>query len=203
MTKKTINLKQNRKGLTLIELLTSIAVIVAIGSIVAGIITSSLRGSNKANTTEAIRQNGNYTLSQISKNIEYAQVFNGLSESGDEGTYVTSCQYSTLTPPAGPIAVKTSYRYIKITTFNNATVEYECTMLTTPPTFKVNEVDIFDTNSVTLVACSITCTQTNETDVPIIGIGFTLGPTSQNGLVENSTPAITFQTSITMRNYAK
>ena len=74
MMKKIINLKQNKKGFTLIELLASIAVIVVIGSVIAGIIKSSLRGSNKTNTIEAIRQNGNYALSQISKNIEYAQV---------------------------------------------------------------------------------------------------------------------------------
>ena len=195
MTKKIINLKKNKKGFTLIELLTSIAVIVVIGSVVAGIITSSLRGSNKANTIETIRQNGNYTLSQISKNIEYAQVFDGLR--GADGIYVMSCHS----------AVKTSYNYIKVTTFNNDTVEYECAM----PIFNVTTVskgnttvsDIFDNNSVTLKACSITCTQTNETDVPIIGISFTLGPINQNGLVENSTPPITFQTSVTMRNYAK
>jgi len=199
MTKKIINLEQNKKGFTLIELLAAIAVMAVVGSVVAGIITSSLRASNKANTIETIRQNGNYTLSQISKNIEYAQFFNGLRKDGD--TYVTSCLYSTPTPPALPSVVKTSYNYIKITPFNSDPIEYECT--DSPTTFTVNGSNIFDPNSVTLKACSITCTQTNETDVPIIGISFTLGPQNQNGLVENSTPPITFQTSVTMRNYGE
>jgi prepilin-type N-terminal cleavage/methylation domain-containing protein len=202
MMKKIINLKQNKKGFTLIELLASIAVIVVIGSVIAGIITSSLRGSNKTNTIEAIRQNGNYALSQISKNIEYAQVFNGLSRNGTN--YDTSCQFS-IAPTPTPVI--TPYNFIKITGLNNNIIEYKCDTSASPVVFTVNnngnENAIIDTNSVNLTSCSITCTQTNETDVPIIGIGFTLGPKKQNGLVENSTPPITFQTSVTMRNYAK
>jgi len=193
MTKKIINLEQNKKGLTLIELLTSIAIIVVIGSVISGIITSSLRGSNKANTVETIRQNGNYTLSQISKNIEYAEIFNGLSKDGV--SYDTSC----------PSVVKTFYNFIKVTPFNSGPIEYECVDPPLPdtPTFTVNGNEIFDLNSVSLTYCAITCTQTNATDVPIIGISFNLGPKKQNGLVENSTPPIVFQTSVTMRNYAK
>jgi prepilin-type N-terminal cleavage/methylation domain-containing protein len=204
MMKKIINLKQDQKGFTLVEMLASIIVIAAISSVIAGIITSSLRGSNKTNAVETIRQNGNYALDQISKNIEYAQVFNGLSQ--DEITYDISCPFSTPTPSVSPIAVKTFYNFIKVTPFNSDPIEYECTDPPLPdtPTFTVNGNEIFDTNSVSLMYCAITCTQTNATDVPIIGISFKLGPKNPNGLAENNNnQAITFQTSVTIRNYTK
>ena len=201
-------IKKNERGFSLIELLVSIAVLVAIGSIVTNVITSSLRGSNKANNIENIRRNGNYALEQITKNIEYAQTFDGLSTDGS--TYVANCPFSTPTPPASPSPVKTTYNYIKVTPLDSNPLVYECIPPVAPstvPTFTVNdtvnEVDIIDPSSVNLTDCSISCTQTNATDVPIIGISFTLQQKNSNSLAENSSPPIKFETSITMRNYRR
>lgn len=190
------------RGFTLVELLASIIVLVAVGSVIAGIITSSLRGTNKTTTIENIRQSGNYALSQMSKNIEYARVFNGLSNDGVN--YVTSCPFSTPTPPVQPQAVRTNYNYIKVTPLNSGPIEYKCILPSpSPPILTVNNVEIIDTNIVYLKNCSITCTQTNATDVPIIKIELTLGPKSSNNLPENSTPPISFETSVTIRNYKR
>ncbi len=189
------NLKSNR-GFTLLELLSSIIVLVAVGSVIAGIITSSLRGTNKTTTIENIRQNGNYTLAQMSKNIEYAQVFNGLSNDG--ANYVTSCPFS-LAPT--PIPVKTNYNFIKVSPLSGNPITYNCT--SAPAAITVNGVPLMDTNVVSLVSCFIACVQTGATDVPIIKIGFTLGPKNSNNLPENSTPPILFETSVTIRNYKR
>lgn len=189
-------IKNTERGFTLVELLASIIVLVAVGSVIAGIITSSLRGTNKTTTIETIRQNGNYTLNQISKNIEYAQVFNGLSN--DDINYVTSCPFSTAPTPAPTI---TPYNYIKVTPLNGNSITYHCG--SSPPRITANEDHLMDINVVSLISCSFSCIQTGSTDVPIIRIGFTLGPKNSNNLVENSTPDVVFETSVTVRNYKR
>ncbi len=187
---------KSSKGFTLVELLASVIVLVAVGFIISGIITSSLRGTNKTTAIENIRQNGNYTLAQISKTIEYAQVFNGLSNDG--ANYVTSCPFS-LAPT--PVPVITNYNFIKVTPLNSSSITYNCT--SSPPIITANEAPLVDTNAVSLINCSLACVQTRSADIPIIKIGFTLGPKSPNALVENSTPPILFETSVTIRNYKR
>lgn len=188
------------RGFTLVELLASIIVLVAVGSVIAGIITSSLRGTNKTTTIENIRQSGNYALSQMSKNIEYARVFNGLSNDGVN--YVTGCPFSTPTPPVQPQAIETNYNYIKVTPLSNSSITYNCT--SSPiATISANSDPLIDANVVSLISCILVCVQTESTDAPIIKIGFTLGPKNSNNLLENSTPPISFETSVTMRNYKR
>ena len=190
------NLRHRSEGFTLVELLSSIIVLVAVGSVITGIITSSLRGTNKTTTIENIRQNGNYALAQMSKNIEYAQVFNGFSN--DDVNYVTSCPFSLAPTPA---PVTTNYNFIKVTPLNSGTITYNCT--SSLPVITANGLPLVDTNVVSLLACTLSCIQTGLTDVPIIKIGFTLGPKNPNNLVENSTPPILFETSLTIRNYKR
>ncbi len=187
------------RGFTLVEVLASIIVLVAVGSIIAGIVTSSLRGTNKTNTIENIRQNGNYTLNQMSKNVEYAQVFNGLSETGE--TYVASCFYVSPTPV--PLV-----KFVKITPFNGNPIIYNCdgstlTVFTLNGTITPTPVPLIDTTSFSLTGCSMSCTQNRATDIPLIRIGFKLGPKNSNGFVENSNPPVSFETSVTVRNYKK
>ena len=190
------NLRRKNEGFTLVELLSSIIVLVAVGSVITGIITSSLRGTNKTTTIENIRQNGNYALVQMSKNIEYAQVFNGFSN--DNINYVISCPFSLAPTPA---PVTTNYNFVKVTPLNSNAIVYNCT--SSPPTITANGSSLVDTNAVSLSTCTLSCIQTGSTDFPIIKIGFTLGPKNASGLVENSTPPILFETSLTIRNYKR
>lgn len=192
-------LRITEKGFTLVELLASIAVLVAVGSVIAGIITASLRGTNKTNVIENIRENGNYALSQISRSIEYARVFNGLSDNGID--YAVSCPFSTSPTPA---PVKTVYKYVKVTPPNGNSIEYSCKTLA-PATITANGISMIDTGSIALTDCVIACVQTRATDIPIVKVGFKLGPKDQvpGGIAENSSPPILFETSITIRNYKK
>ena len=189
------NLKSD-EGFTLVELLASIIVFVAVGSIIAGIVTSSLRGTNKTNVIENIRQSGNYTLAQVSKNIKYAQTFNGLSTDGS--TYITSCPFSSLPVP---VPVRTAYNFIKVTPLNRNPIIYNCAA--SPLTFTANGVSLIDTNTISLTECAIVCVQTKATDVPIVKVGFKLGPKNPSGLVESSSPPILFETSVTIINYKR
>lgn len=191
------NSKFNNRGFTLVELLASIIVLIAVGSIIAGIITSSIRGTNKATVIENIRQNGNYTIARVSKNIEYSQVFNGFSDDGIN--YTTTCPFS-LAPTPTPVVKQ--YNFIKVTPLNSNPIIYSCTS-SSPFTITANGVPLIDTNSVALTECTLACIQGRATDVPVIKVGFKLGPKNPNSLPENSTPPILFETSVTIRNYKK
>lgn len=199
------NLKFN-EGFTLVELLASVIVLIAVGSVIAGIISSSLRGANKTNAIENIRQNGNYALSQISKDIEYAQPFDGENTglSNDGTTYVTSCPFSSSSTPA---PVVTTYNYITVQSANNIVTKYSCSGSTPQDSVLTANgmplIDMTEATSISLENCSLMCVQNEPMDIPIIKISFSIGPKNSNNLVENSNPPITFETSVTLRNYEK
>ncbi|MBI4089396.1 MAG: type II secretion system protein [Candidatus Levybacteria bacterium] len=183
-------------GFTLVELLASVIVLIAVGSVVAGIVTSSLRGAKKTTVIEDIRQNGNYTLAQIAKNIEYAKDFNGFSDDGT--SYATNCPAS-FAPTPTPVV---NFNFIKVTPFDGNPIVYNCTSVS-PFTITANGVSLINTNSVAMIECAFACRQNASTDVPIVKVSFKLKPKNTSGLVEYSTPPILFETSVTIRNYRK
>jgi type II secretory pathway pseudopilin PulG len=190
-----------KNGFTLIELLVSIVVMIAVGTIIAGIVSSSLRGTNKTNTIENIRQNGNYVLNQISKNIEYAQLLDGKNTglSNDDGeTYDVNCKDS-LNPTPTP---ETAYDLISVQTSDNALIKYKCDV-SNPlvPVLTANGTSLIDDSLVSLRSCSFKCVQSKPTEIPMIKISFSLGSKNSNKMVENSTPPVTFETSVILRNY--
>jgi type II secretory pathway pseudopilin PulG len=192
---KIFNMKKGHKGFTLVEMLASVVVLVAIGAVITGIISSSLRGNSKTNTIENIRQNGNYVLNQISKDIEYAQLFDGKNtglKNKDEDDYETACPFS---PSPTPVPVSTSYKLISIKSMNNKITQYRCTSY--PPVLSANGISLINTDIVSLKSCSLTCVKSRLTDVPMIKISFVI---SSSGLVEKSS-SITFENSIVMKNY--
>jgi prepilin-type N-terminal cleavage/methylation domain-containing protein len=178
--------KKEKSGFTLIEMLVVIAITGITGLIIANTIASFLRGTGKANSIENLRQIGNYTINQISKNIEYAKTFDGVSSDGSN--YLLTC----------PVT-KTSYNFLKISLFDNSSIIYNCI----GSTFTNNTNAVFDTSVVNVQNCSISCSQASSpTSVPIINISFELRPTTSTSLVESSAP-IRFETSVVMRNYKR
>jgi len=188
------------RGFTLLEMLASIVILVAVGSIMAGIITSSLRGANKTNTIENIRQNGNYALNQIVKDIEFAQVFNGFSNDGVN--YQMNCPESFAPTPTPVVA----YEFIKITSLDGNSMIYNCdgsilTVTTLGDGITPTPIPLVDVESVSLESCSFTCIQSKATDTPIIKIKFSIESENPSGLMEKSSPLVTFETSVSVRNY--
>lgn len=176
--KKNENLE---KGFTLVELLISMIILITVGTIMVSILTSSLRAGNKSQVINDVRQNGNYAITQMSKMIAYAKVFNGLSTTGSN--YVTTCD--------GLI----SYTYIQITSFDNSVTSFSC-----GASAIYSNGSPLTNNSVSLKAnsCSFTCIKT-ASGPPIIDIKFTLQK-GANSLIENQS-SIPFETSVTLRNY--
>lgn len=179
-----------QKGYTLIELLAVMIIMITVGLIIAVILVSSLRGSSKTNTIDTIRQNGNYTILQISKMLEFAQSFGGVSTSGS--TYTSDCTSPT-----------TQYSYIKITSFDNGTTTFFCDLSNS----KISSISaslnasLINSNEVTLSQCFFTCSR-NVTVPPTIGINFTLSQKNANAIFEKK-ETINFQTSVLMRNLNK
>lgn len=194
-----INLKS--RGFTLIELLVMIAVLGVVGSSVAGVITFSIRGTNKTDTIENVRQSGNYVISQMGKTIEYAASFDGLSVDGN--TYVKSC------PVTAPFPTPTSsvFSHIKVTPFNSSSIIYSCSDIggvstvayENPPSTAVSLLP----SSIRVSNCSFTCTAASVGDVPLIKISFILRPAATSSFVEKNATPITFETSVIIRNYQR
>src|SRR5258708_2486765 len=115
----------NEFGYTLLELLAVMIVMAAIGLIVSTILVSTLRGSNKTNTINTVRENGNYTILQMSKMIEFAQSFGGVST--DNITYSSTCS-----------SPSTHYSFVKIMSFDNAQTIFSCNMSANPKTIASN-----------------------------------------------------------------
>lgn len=190
-------MKKSSFGFTLIEFLIVIVVIGSIGLVIVGILSAALRGTNKTNIVNAVRQNGNQAIIQMTKMIEYAKSFDGKSEDGNSfDSDCTQTQVLPLTPTPTPA----KYKSLKITAIDGGQIIYSCESFS----IASNKVSLINTNSVMLVQdqCWFTCSQERLTSNPIIGIKFQLKQKAETAYVEN-TASIPFETSVTFRNLGR
>ncbi len=180
-------------GFTLIELLVTMFIMTTVGTLIIGIFVVSLRSTTKVNNLQLIRQNGNYTVQQMVKMLQFAQRFDGVSTNGT--TFVTSCE----TPPSST-AQLTQYRYVRFTAYDGGQTTFSCQ--TGPDTIASNSASLIDTNTYSITACSFTCTQFRADSPQAIGVSFTLQKNSGVNILEDPAP-LDFQTSVTMRNLAE
>lgn len=184
-------------GYTLVELLVGLTVIFAIGSIVFAIFISTLRGTNKSASLEAIRQNGSAATNQITRAVRNAKVFDGVSLDGT-GNFSVSCVMSN-----GPTPPFTRYKGLSVTTFEDTVEVYRCPVDAETAIFKNNQ-PITDSAVVTVDAesCYFTCIQTTSTSVPVVGINFLLRTKNQTGSPDFDSQE-TFSTTVSPRNFVR
>lgn len=182
-------------GFTLIEFLIVVVVIGSIGLVIVGILSASLRGTNKTNIVNLVRQNGNQAIIQMTKTIEFGK-FEGVSVDGIN--FNPDCFNQVPTP--SPTPPSTKYKYLKITAIDGGKITYSCGA----SSIASNSAPLINTNSVVLVQdqCWFTCGQERLTTNTIIGIKFQLKQKAQAAFVEN-TASIPFETSVTFRNQVK
>lgn len=172
------------KGFTLVELLAVIFVFVAVGSIIAAIITSTLRGNNKTNVVNSTTINGNYAITQIAKSIRGATTL--------------------LVPyPCGNLSSPTSTSSVSLRFPDGSVSVYSCLDTNNKPSITSNSAALIDTNTVSVAKCNFTCAQANSSDSPIIGIDFSLKSNTTSNFVEQQaslSSGIEFQTSVVARN---
>ncbi len=201
---------KNNNGYTLVELLAAMILLVTVGSIMAGIIVVSLRGSKRSTNVNDMRQQGNFALSQMTKMITYAQAFEGISDGTtdvDTGNlvYTKDCTLNSTTH---------QYTYLKISSFDQGKTTFICNdnsqgsliasygaSLTKWP-LSVGDntpfVQYFNEDKYTVSACYFTCMQENSSVTPTIGINFTVQKPDTT-IVENKV-SLDFDTTVGFRN---
>ena len=211
---------QNSKlGFTMIELLAVAVVIIAVSSIVSAILFSSLRGVSRTSVTDAVRQNGNSAISEISREIRFAKLFKGVSPDGttysiDSETDDIDCTMYRPTPTPTPTPGR-GYTHLKIVSLENETIIFSCEDNSPSIYQEIRSFDestiispkssIFDTGTVKmdLSSCYFTCSQSVITDPPTIGVHFTLSDTKGDTTFFEQKSSSEFQTSVTFRNLNK
>ncbi|MBI5044479.1 MAG: type II secretion system protein [Candidatus Levybacteria bacterium] len=168
------------KGFTLVELLAVIAITGVVGTLMFGILFTTLRGASKSDSMGTIQKNGDFVMSQISRTIRFASALD-----------TPSTCYTAPTPT--PV-VNSS---ITVLDGSNRKTTYACD--TTAGTISSNSAVLLDPNEVVVTACSFSCQQLTPNDFPTFTIVITLNKKDNNSLSENNS-ALTFQTSVTMRN---
>lgn len=176
------------KGYTLVELLAVMVVLMTVGTIIAGILISSLRGTSKTNTLTNVRQNGYYALDQMTKMLHDARQLES--------------PYPCIVPPQPtPIPTITA---VTIVSFDGGSTTLSCD----GTTISSNSASLLDPTSVSLTSCYFTCRQGSASDFPSISINFSLTEYRPTGAVlfnekTASASAIPFQTSVSLRNLSR
>lgn len=183
-----LKIKNSQKGYTLVELLAVLIILVSVGVVITAILVTSLRGGNKSNTTNDVRQNGNYIISQMSKMIAYSKSFDGVSVTGASDSYVKDC--------TAVIVPATAYKYIKTTSFDGGTTIFSCS----GETIASNGANLIDINTLSVSSCNFYCSQANKISPVSINVTFTLSKKNSGFFAENQT-IIPFDTTITPRNF--
>lgn len=179
-------------GFTLIELLAVMGVLIAIGTVMGGILFSALRGSTKTNTIVRVKQNGGYALNQMAKMIRDARRLDA--------------EQSCIAISPTPIATSSS---LTIVNFDGGQTTFICNDMTNGVSTIASQsgsdtpVSLLDTTAVGLSACYFTCIQETAASFPVVSIFFSLtSGTANPSFTERlaSSSAIPFQTSVILRN---
>lgn len=174
---KTLRL---RSGFTLIELLAVIAITGVVGTMMFGILFTTLKGADKSESVGKLQENGNFALSQMSRMVRYSLDLQDPS----------TCYSATSTAPITSSS-------ITILNADNYSTTFTCDL--NAGTIASNSASLLDSSTVSMTACSFSCSQATAYDAPALTISFTLNKKDSNALVENNSP-INFQTTILLRN---
>lgn len=193
----------SERGYTLVELLAVMVILGVIGTIVATILVSSLRGSNRSSSVNQVRDAGNFAISQISKTIAFSMSFNGVSSDGIN--FNTNCVQPTPPPAPTPTPTPAEYPFVRITSFDGGQTTYSCLldgsgMGYVASVSAAGTVPLTDSSVMNASPCYFTCVQDNLASPPVIDINFTLKKINSGGVFTENNVSIPFETSVTPRN---
>jgi type II secretory pathway pseudopilin PulG len=193
-------------GFTLVELLISMFLILSITAVVMTIFVAGLRGSSQSSAQVEVRQNGDLATLEISRMIRSAQNFNGVSVDGSTG-FTSSCYAGSV---SGPTPTPQQYKSVQITGFDGGVTNISCPLTDTQTAISstsaglVSNVSLTDSVAVTVLpsSCYFTCQQQAPTDLPVIGVNFTMQSNKVSGASGQSVSQ-DFHTSVVPRNYLR
>ena len=176
----------SERGFTLVELLAVIAIIGVVGSVVFGILYSTLRSSSRTERALSLQQNGNYALTQMTKMIRFARTIQTPSTCYiDEDT--TSVTRSSIT----------------IRNADNGVTTFACQGLP-HGTIASNGASLLDTSEVEVTVCQFVCRQPSIYDAPSVEVSFTLRKkdpyVDQDASVSLESTSLPFKSTVTLRN---
>jgi Tfp pilus assembly protein PilW len=169
----------NSRGFTFIELLVSMTIIMLVGTVIVTVFFSALRGTDKSQSLIAVRQNGNFALSQIANAIRQAESINNFSQCSASGGSRT-------------LAVS-SVRDRNITTF-------QCSQTNISSNSANGTFSLLDETQVAPVgSCTFTCGHQAATRIPFVTISFRLSRAGVSHPEEIVSP-VDFSTTVLLRN---
>jgi prepilin-type N-terminal cleavage/methylation domain-containing protein len=151
MKKKSIT-KQSNKGLSLVEILVVITIFAILGIIVSGALILTLRSGRKTESQIRVRENINYSLAVIERNIRNA---------------------NTLTCPNPDLTI------INYWDQNGVPSSFACKDLGGTDPYIASGSARLTSSSIKVVECSFTCTQA---DHPSVKIHIKVQDTSASGI---------------------
>jgi type II secretory pathway pseudopilin PulG len=178
-------------GYSLIELVVVMVVLLVVGGLIVGVVTSALRGGTKTKITNDIAQNGNYSLSVITNIISNAQKFISINSGSPVSGVLTRCDIDTASGTSGPFTGDK----ITVQGFDGGITVFACN---SDGTISSNSASLTDVSQVKAESCSFTCFQSDIYSSPRIDIAFILSNAS--GETTESKGSASFNTSVSFRN---
>lgn len=177
-------------GFTLIEVLVVMLVLVTVGSIILSIFIIALTGASRTRNQQLVRENGNFVISQITRQIQYAERFNYVQVSDvGENNILSDCVGSSIEKYSG----------VSISSFDGNDTLFACTDIPdgegTVTTIASQGASLINTKKVYVESCYFTCQQNSTAEPPTIGIHLELTP------ITNKKNPVIFDTSVIPRNF--
>lgn len=180
-----------QSGFSLVEAIVVLGILVIIGSIITGILYTTLRSANKSKIINAASLSGNYALSVITDIVNSSSQITAMGGTPLDATY--NCTN------AGGISAQS----ITLQRTDGGVTTLSCS----GNTIASNSASLIDTSLVQAdtsnpSACYYKCSQSSLYSDPIIEVGFSLTQIAANASEENRV-SIDFKTDIDMKNYSQ
>jgi prepilin-type N-terminal cleavage/methylation domain-containing protein len=166
-------------GFTLVEILVVLSVFAVIVTVGGNLFFSVLRGATKTKASELVKQNGNYALTSMERNIHNAKQITDYDDTG--GTY------------------------LEIKNPDGKETEYFCGNVDADSDLEIasNSASLINSSEVRVTSCNnvFTVDEGEEGVSPdVVTISFTLAQTKTTPRPEEQS-TINFKTTVTLRNY--
>jgi len=175
--KKNFHKKRFAGGLSLIEILVVVTIFAILGVIVSSSLMLTLRGAKKSESLIKVRENLNYSLAVIERNLRSAETISDCTNSDTKKiTYLDQNKIST------------SFFCVNTGAANS----YIASGSAIPTSVKLTS------DSIKIVSCSFTCAHPDLSNPPSITIDLTVQDASGTG-IESS--VVSAKSQIYLRNY--